>query len=201
MPVKTRTFVIAIALIAQFTLAALAQDESGFDFRKTRWGMSVAEVKASEGNILIADGPKDIYDNILVYKGMIARLPTLINYFFISGQLVQASYALNVKHSNENLYIEDFNNIKNVLISKYGHPIEDSVIWKDDTYKNDPEDYGFAISVGDLALQNMWKTSSTEIYLTLRGDNYHINIAIPYMSTRLKSLIESKEKSAEERDF
>lgn len=195
------TLAIAIALLTQFTLLATAQDESGYDFRKTRWGMSVAEVKALESNKLLANGSHDIYDNILVYEGTIARLPTLISYFFISDQLVQASCAIHVKHSNENLYIDDFNNIKNALTNKYGKPINESVIWKDDTYRDDPANYGFAISIGDLVLEKMWKTPTTEIYLTLRGDNHHINMAVPYMSIKLKPLVESKQKSFQDKEF
>lgn len=47
-------------------------------------------------------------------------------------------------------------------------------------YKDNSEDWGFAISLGDLAMISQWFTDTTEIGLTLSGDNYEIIFGIIY---------------------
>lgn len=196
MQFKAKTLVITIALLTQFTLIASAQDESGFNFRKTRWGMTQAQVKASEKGKPTVDNETE-----LDYLDTVDNLEANVGYIFVDDKLVNAGYLILEKHTNDNMYITDYNGIKEILTRKYGSPIKDQVGWKNNLYRDDPEQYGFAVSVGHLVMNSEWDTPDTHIQLTLHGDNFKVSLIVIYSSKKLKSLMESKEASDEEKDF
>jgi hypothetical protein len=159
-------------------------------FRKTKWGMTVAEVKASEPLEVVKD-EKDL----IGYKTKVIGKDVFIAYFFIDNQLVRSRYVLAESHSNKNDYIQDHKDFKAILEKKYGKPKRDETIWKNDLYKNDYSDWGSAISMGHLVYYSSWDTAKTEISNILTGDNFDITCIVEYNSKKLKEL----EKKAEEK--
>lgn len=110
--------IMKVVLIGFFTIifstTCFAEDHT---FRKTKWGMSIAEVKSSE--------PLDVVkekDDLLGYKTNVIGKDVFVAYFFIDNQLVRARYVLAESHSNNNDYIIDYNDFKEILIKKYGPP-------------------------------------------------------------------------------
>jgi len=187
-----RISLILTILLFQLPLISFADN---YDFRKTRGGMTQAQVKASESNTLASNNvPSKIFDKVIAYEGGVAGYSTFYGYRFISNQLVEAGYVFLQKHSNKNDYIYDYKKIKKILTEKYGEPTEDDIIWKKSLYRDDPERYGMAVARGDLIYATEWLTPSTKIYLTLMGDNYNIDMKLQYQSLRLKSLVEKKSK-------
>lgn len=67
-------------------------------------------------------------------------------YVFVRGKLVRTKYVIVEEHSNRNDYIRDYKSLKTQLSKKYGAPIEDETIWKNSLYKDDREEWGFAVS-------------------------------------------------------
>ncbi len=59
-----------------------------------------------------------------------------------------AAHGFKEKHSNDNLYITDYNSLVSSLPGKYGEPKSQDALWSDKLFKDDPEDYGFAIAIG-----------------------------------------------------
>jgi len=161
-----------------------------YDFRKTTWGMNKIQVKKTEkSKILMED--KDM----LVYGGNVSGLDCIIIYTFIEGKLVRGSYTFTKTHTNKNDYISDYNDLKETLIKKYGKPIKDTHIWKNDLFRNDYQQWGFAISLGHLVYKATWEKSNTNILLILCGDNYEITHTLFYYSKELENLEEkAKEK-------
>jgi hypothetical protein len=159
---------------------------SDFDFRKTRWGMSKSKVKATESGKIVRD------NNILGYEGNIAGLDTLIVYIFVKDKLVRAKYIFIERHSNMNDYLSDYSKIKEILSKKYKSPTKDKTYWKKDLYKNDYQNWGMAVAVGHLAKYSNWKTTESDIWLSLSGDNYKISHIAEYLSIRLANLEKAK---------
>lgn len=201
MPVKIRTLIIAIALLFQLTLISTAQDESGNDFRKTKWGMSVAQVKASESNLPTNEGPSPPFNLLIAYNGAIADMPVIYGFFFIDNKLVQGSYLFTQEHMNKNLYIKDYNEVKNILTRKYGEPHFDQTNWESNFYERVEENYGTAVSLGHLNYGAGWNTPTTRIMISLMGDNGKIHLNVIYYDKDAVSLIESKYNSEKEKDF
>jgi hypothetical protein len=169
-------------LIIFFTETSFAED---YTFRKTKWGMSVAQVKASEPFTVAEEDT-----NKLIYQTKVINKDVALIYRFIDSQLVNSGYVLAEEHSNKNDFIEDYKDFKKILIKKYGEPKEDDKIWRDDLFKDDPSNWGNAISIGSLVYRSQWEIQDTLIALSLSGENYQIKVGVVYISKKLKSLVE-----------
>lgn len=154
-------------------------------FRNASWRMSPDEVKKSENAEYLFQK-----DNILSYKGKLIDFNALIVYFFAENQLVRARYVLEENHTNKNDYLEDYWSLKEKLKSKYGEPKTDKIEWKNDLYRSDQAQWGFAVSLGHLYYYAIWYADDTNIGLSIRGDNYEINTILEYESRQIIHLEE-----------
>lgn len=94
------------------------------------------------------------------------------------------------EHTNKDLYIEDYEGLKEILTKKYGKPVLDKVTWKNDLFKSAKQDWGTAISIGHLEYFSSWETSTTFINLGLDGDNYKIRLVLGYYSRELEEWVD-----------
>lgn len=134
-------------------------------FRNAKWGMSIDEVKATEDLTITSEDSSG-----LVYNSTnISGLSAIPMFAFENGSLYRGVYKFDVYHTDMNQYIEDYNNIHDALIEKYGTPDDDQTIWENDLYKNDKDDWGLAVYLGDLSFASRWNTDTTEIMLFLQG--------------------------------
>jgi hypothetical protein len=162
-------------------------------FRNTKWGMTRTEVKATESK-----PPTSEADNALIYSDSLAGLDAFVVYIFAADRLVRAKYTLIEDHTNKNDYINDYDSLKTSLAVKYGEPQEHDTIWKRDLYKSDHDEWGFAVSHGDLVYTEKWETQETTIFHALYGDNFKITHVVEYTSKLLKSLEDSEKKKTDE---
>lgn len=144
-------------------------------FRNTHWGMSREEVKNSEDLELVRE-----QEDVLMYQTNLSGFKAFIGYIFTNNKLTRAKYLITETHSNENDHISDYNDLNDLLEKKYGEPIEKDKHWKDDLYKDDYSDWGFAVSLGHLAYFTKWETESSYIVHALSGENYEISHQIEY---------------------
>jgi hypothetical protein len=166
------------------------QVNSQYDFRKTKWGMTKEQVLASETSEL---SPQE-NGNSLSYKGTVNDLDCYIVYVFAFDTLVRAQYNIIEEHTKSNQYITDYEKLKEILKGKYGQPEKDRITWLDNMYKDNPNDWGLAVSIGQLAYFSEWLTESTDIWLMLQGDNYKLKFVIEYTSLKYAYLNEKVEK-------
>lgn len=185
---KTLMRIVLVGLLVVFFAELSFADE--YNFRKTKWGMSIAQVKSSEPLDVVKED-----ENLLGYKTNVIGKDVLVAYFFIDNQLVRARYVLAESHTNKNDFITDYNDFKEILTKKYGKPKQDETFWKNDLYKDDYSDWGTAISIGHLVYLSSWETQDTEINNVLTGDNFDISCIVEYSSKNLKEL----EKKAQEK--
>lgn len=184
---KVKKIIISGLFIIIFSGICSADD---FTFRKTKWGMTPAEVKASEPLKIAEEN-----EGIIGYKTSVIGKDVFVVYFFIDNQLTRARYILAETHSNRNDFITDYEDFKKILIKKYGVPAKDESFWKNDLYKDDYSDWGTAISIGHLIYFSTWSTNVTEISDMLMGENYDISCIVEYSSKNLKEI----EKKAQEK--
>ncbi len=155
------------------------------DFRAVTWGMTRAEVKATERLTPVFDD-----DKRLQYEVTVASLSAAMGYYFHEGQLTQGGYAFTESHSNENSHLEDFVRITKILKKKYGKPDVSKKLWKNSLYRDNHEKWGFAISIGHLVKYEEWETSETVIRHVILGDDYKIHHGLTYRSKRLEHLVQ-----------
>jgi len=186
------TMVSFAGLILLLSHSYAGEIKFSYDFRKTNWGMTQDQVKASE-----LDKPAVQSVDVLVYYDNIAQLKAEILYNFTDTLLTAAIYKIKVRHTNSNAYIEDFNKLKKLLNKKYSAPITDKKIWKKDLYRDDPSQYGFAISLGHLLYITQWQNSDTEITIFLNGNNYKNSLVIAYQGLKYKNKVENQNEKEE----
>lgn len=189
-----KVVMIVCALLVLRGLNVLA--EESYDFKSTNWGMTKQQVKVSENSALIEERDKVIFYNVKV-----AGFDAVLGYEFVENKLCDAMYIFIEEHSNETQYINDFFTLKELLTDKYKEPIIDDIVWKNDLYRNDPQYYGLAVSIGHLSLLSKWETENTMIDLILWGDNFEINMGLRYASKELYPLKEQSEQSAKSNDL
>lgn len=162
------------------TITETTEDVS-YDFRNSCWGDSMEAVKKSETLELLVEDEK-----LLVYSGgEIVNLDVTVIYGFDKdNKLIDGFYSVNEDHTNDNLYINDYEDIKESLSTKYGEPAYDDMVWNRDLYKDKQDSYGFAVSIGDLEYSSGWKIDNTYITLSLKGDNYNMNLSLIYQDGR-----------------
>ncbi len=188
-----RCFPLALVLVLFSTSSGLAEN---YDFRKTRWGMSKAQVKAAETT-------KPSYEkaDVVSYQIKLAGKQVLLSYLLHKNQLYKTGYVLNEKHTNENSYIDDYKQFKDALTKKYGQALKDDVFWYNDLYKSDYSQWGFAVSIGHMAMNAKWETETTSIVVRLTGDNYEITCMILYFSKELGQVVKKAQEQKKLDDF
>ena len=184
-------------IILLFVALLFSQVLFAQDFRNVAWGASQEEVKVSENIKPLAEDKESILFKVqLAGKGV-----TLVYNFLSQHGLYSSGYLFDEKHTNQNDFIDDYDEIKSLLIKKYGPPILERVVWLNDLFKDDPKDYGMAVSIGHLKYVSTWKVEQTNISLGLVGDNYKINMLLNYKSERLNKLVEEAQELKKLKDF
>lgn len=157
------------------------------DFRRAVWGMTRGEVMKSESLEL-----KQEIEDSLWYEGNIGGLSCNIIYIFAAGRFVRAKYYVTEQYSVTTKYISAYGDLKNSLTEKYGKPKDDFTYWLDELFKDDPNEWGTAVSAGHVSFFATWERPKTTITLALTGDNGSINFGIEYASKELGQLEENQ---------
>ncbi len=175
--------------------ASKSQNKDQFDFRKTRWGMSVDEVKASEGLYAIV---KSIFDNITVnYFEEIHGKPVKLYYSFRFGSLITAKYTINAKHDNLGLYVQDYNDLLEILTQKYGEIEEGTRPAK----SQDMNLVAQSVLNGQIEYSAKWISDTTQIHLVLGSMDEKILCGVHYNSLHTDQIIADKTASFPETEF
>ena len=168
-----KRFVLAVAFVC------VASFVSGQDFRKTTWGMTKSQVKASE-DLEIMEQDEDV----IMYETTLAHNDVYVIYVFTNGKLTRSKYVLNEVHLNSQDFVADFENFERLLTKKYGDPYEHKKNWLDkDTYGRKKENWGRLIKQGDLTIYSSYKTDETDLTVIIYGEDYFTIVAIEYTST------------------
>lgn len=178
----------AVLMVLILVIAGYAYGQ----FRDTEWGMSKEEVRATE-----EDSPTLEEATYLAYRVQTARKPALALFYFANDKLYQGVYAFTETFTNQNQYIEEFRKLDDLLSDKYGEATYDTVQWKNDLYRDDRNEYGFAVSLGHLEYITEWELETTFIQHRLSGQNYEVDHAIIYQGQELE---EEMKETLQERD-
>lgn len=158
-----------------------------FNFQGVTWKTTKLELK----NLFPDLKP---VGNFYVKEDLVSGLDTELLFAFEKKQLTNIMYSFITKHSNRNIYIEDYLKIKKILIEKYGKPERNIEKWRRDLYKDDFKDYGMAIAIGDLEYKTVWNLPDVGIVLSLTGDNYKINHVLGYLNKSKSQTSDKKNK-------
>jgi len=151
------------------------------------WGMSAAEVKA-----LVKGAPEEVEGGFAV-ESTVAGHPAIVMYGFTQDKLTLVLVMFTDSHIESNHYISDWKELKDLLGQKYGVPVEIEWVWINDLFKDDPTQYGTAVSAEQLVIYETWKTEQTEIEHSLAGRNFQVIHKILYQSRQHQGLREEEQ--------
>ena len=197
-PLLFLTALILTLLAAQYDAPAQTRTH---DFRKTRWGMSPAQVKLTENSVPTGEGPLPPYDLAFTYNGKLGGLDAEIGYMFTDDELVLGGYAVTAQYDDPAQYVRNYETVKAMLTEEYGAPAIEDAYWKDEASQTEPEGYGKAVTEGTLLLQAAWREPGTEIFLTLEGKSGQTVLSALYYSSELNPRVEERRLQQELKEF
>lgn len=107
-------------------------------------------------------------------------------YLFCDDGLYQVLYLSEETHTNDSLYIDDYEKFKEALTKKYGEPLVDREKWESDSKKSYYADRkGDALCYGYLTYLTGWTLDRMQIVMSMRADNYEISMFIVYQSNEI----------------
>lgn len=192
---------LAVGILTIGAFLAVAQRDTGHlqaDFRRAVWGMTRAQVIATEPNrpprVSESDG-----EIVLQYDaskmGSLRGRPV---YIFSNDKLVRAKFVVEEEHSEQNEFIRDFHTAESVLKERHGTPKEDRAIWEDDSTQQETKNYldqdratassilpsdrfvGLAVALGHLKLYTIREDGRTKVLHVLAGADHLITHQIEY---------------------
>ncbi len=146
-----------------------------------QWGMSIDQLKRIEGQPA-HQGESQGYQ-IIGYQKEILERGCLVGYYFSNDRLLGAKFSFLEQHTNKNQNIADFKRIKDLLVQKYGKPVEDKISWEDITFKENISEWGNAVAMGHLEYVSKWSARETEVLLHLFGEEEEISLEVTYKPT------------------
>jgi hypothetical protein len=168
-------------VIAMLVELAIAHASFAADFRSADFGMSPAQVRATEPDTQWLEK-----DGIIGFKTKVGGLDALAQYEFTRGRFSRGGYQITARHSNSTDYLGDYASLQMLLREKYGPPKQDRTIWLKDLYKDDPQHWGTAVASGQLRKMSEWQTDRAKINLLISGDNFEVELFVLYASLALK---------------
>lgn len=160
------------------------------DFRGFDWGSAFNKVQAGEKSQLIAN----INNDELEYKDKLGGSDCEVLYIFNDNDKLESGmYIFSKKYSNPQLYLQDYNKFKTLLIEKYGKPSVEKENWNNAMPGTEKLNYGQAIADGNLTLSTFWNTARSVIKIVLISIDRRPSLQIHYTARSLDEL-ENKEE-------
>ena len=128
--------------------------------------------------------------DVLRYEDYIWGFDCSIWYWFIEDKLYQSAYYLNENILHEDPCFKDYEELKGLLIKKYGKPIMHKEEWIDDLAKRNELNREIAINKGCLAYRTGWGTPTTKIFMVISGYKNETYLEISYFSKELEGWAE-----------
>lgn len=189
---RTFAFILTFVLLFATVTIRAETDESTqetnfeYDFKSFIWGDSMEAVKAVEGEPILDGTVNGMDANYIAYERTAVGLDMVLAYYFCDDGLFQVRYILSETHSNESLYIDDYETFKDALTQKYGETVLDFENWENSSKKKYyADDKGNALCYGYLTYSTYWFLDRTNISMDMRADNYEITMTVDYVSTEI----------------
>ena len=151
-----------------------------YDFRRTTWGMSRAEVKKAE-----PFPPRAETADSLTYKGKYKDQVTHINYKFKDDKLFRAGVLYATKLDSPSLYLDKYEQIKKDITAAHGiEPVLDGEKQTNPGAVIDPGKKAEAVCGGDLMYASQWNLPRSMVILMLRGNSEGCIMTLNYIDLK-----------------
>ena len=149
-----------------------ALDLTGAPVPDIEWGRTESGILRAEGRPLSREASGD--REFLCYHRDVFGKKCLVTYVMIERKLASVRVHLLERYEDKDLYVADYNRIREFLNAKVGEPRTNHVVWKDSAQAERGENLGAAVTSGNLSLSAEWAFRGTEVRLSLTGENSEI---------------------------
>lgn len=148
------------------------------DFRKMFWGESKETLKEKYPDVIFIPENINGLESLTHFDNAVG-FPASITYMFLENELIGGAYIFNplgFKGGDDKL--KDFNSVSERLNDKY--EMERNDTWFKDTYKDDPDDLGYAIDFGDVVLSETGRKDDGKVMIahTLNKESHTLGFII-----------------------
>lgn len=167
-------------------------------FRNIPWGASKQQILEKD-----ISPRKEVGDDYLVLTGQLGKdINVDISYFFWRGHFIKGTYLTTDSYKDFSGYLEKYDYIRRNLVEKYGQPkIFLSNYWSDVTYKNRPDKWLLALSLGHVRYIAYWQKNNIVIGIELGSVNSTAAIKIEYFIDNFDSEMQQVDDSDILRDL
>jgi hypothetical protein len=137
-----------------------------------RWGMPSSEIQRRVGRPASLENHEG--NTVLHYRGHALERPCLIGYVFADDRLASTRYHF----ETGNRHLAEYGNLKTKLEERYGRPVEDLAVWKDNRYRENSGLWDRAVDLGELACSTFWRTEFSDIRLNLNRGQAGVNLLV-----------------------
>ncbi|MDH4198361.1 MAG: hypothetical protein OEW05_13185 [Candidatus Aminicenantes bacterium] len=150
-----------------------------------KWGMTKARLLDLEGRPLAVERKPG--GEIIQYARTLLDKRCLVEYLVAQNRLVAVRYHLMDKYTDKNRYIQDYYRLKAFVVQQLGEPKRDESLWLDFLHRNNAEQWGTAVSQGQLEFRAEWVVKDTDIMLTLAGSDNMIAFGAQFSAPSFKT--------------
>lgn len=177
-------------ILAETDTESLSEKESEteleYDFKKFCWGDAQELIEKEEGEPYLEDDMTAVDAHYIAYETTVAGKDAVLAYYFCDEGLFRTRYILTEEHSNEELYIDDYEDVQEALEKKYGEPTLYYEDWQDDSKKSYyAEKKGDALCYGYLNYYTYFRLDRSLISMEMSADNYDISTSIDFTSMEI----------------
>lgn len=131
----------------------------GFDFRNASWLMEREAVRSSEDLPILSDDEK-----VLTRFTTIQDLEVVLGYFFGEDGLFEGgAYFFDLGSGNTPQQMAAYRMVRASLLATFGEPLRTRLIWHDETYKGDADNWLTAVRLGHVSMEAFWHVDGTII--------------------------------------
>lgn len=121
------------------------------------WGLPKAVIKEGEQGVFIEENE----NGALFFVDEIKGVKYSITYEFEDDKLYRAQIFSEKKYSRPQARVEDMVEMKRYLDARFGAPLTEEFDWKSDRDKKFPDQWGWSIYNGTLAITIKWQDQET----------------------------------------
>jgi len=124
--------------------------------------------------------PKLVTRSSLHYDGVVAGMQAEVEYRFNPRGFYKGSYILSDRLPERRQYIDEFMELEEVLILKYGQPVDQRELWFNDEFKDDMGYRLDALLLGHVSYWTTWLLDSTIVQLKLFRYGNGVNFTLEF---------------------